>query len=55
MFAVAQILNMKDNMLQQIMTGLLYKKTVIWKDLKINPGGSRDNDVIYAPEKVVQI
>ena len=49
MFVVAQILNMKDSMLQQILTGLLYKKTVIWTDLKINPGGSRDNNEIYAP------
>jgi predicted ATP-dependent protease len=53
MYIVAQILNMKDALMQQILTALLYKKTVIWTDLKINPGGSRDNDVIYAPEKVV--
>ena len=55
MKVVATIMNMKDTLLQQIMNGLLYKKTVIWTDLKINPGGSRDNDVIYAPEKVVQM
>lgn len=55
MYVVARILNMKDALLQQIFTGLLYKKTVIWTDLRINPGGSRDNDVIYAPEKVVHI
>ena len=28
---------------------------VIWTDLKINPGASRDNDVIYAAEKIVQV
>ena len=39
--------------MQQILAGLLYKKTVIWTDLKINPGASRDNDVIYAGQKVV--
>lgn len=55
MSVVAQILNMRDSMLQQILTGLLYKKTVIWTDLKINPGGSRDNGEIYASEKVFQI
>ena len=44
---------MKDKLMQQILAGLLYKKTVIWTDLKINPGASRDNDVIYAGQKVV--
>jgi len=37
------------------MAALLYKKTVIWTDLKINPGASRDNDVIYAAQKVVDV
>ena len=34
---------------------MLYKKTVIWTDLKINPGASRDNDEIYAADKIVQV
>lgn len=55
MFVIAKILNMKDKLMQQILAALLYKKTVIWTDLKINPGASRDNDVIYAAEKVVQV
>ena len=46
---------MKDNLKQQILAALLYKKTIIWTDLKINPGASRDNDVIYAAEKVVDV
>ena len=46
---------MKDKLMQQILAGLLYKKTVIWTDLKINPGASRDNDVIYAAQKVVDV
>ena len=50
---IGKILNMKDKLMQQILAGLLYKKTVIWTDLKINPGASRDNDVIYAGQKVV--
>ena len=34
----------------------MYKKTVIWTDLKINPGASSDNsDVIYAAAKIVQV
>ena len=54
MLVVAKILNMKDKILQQILAALLYKKSVIWTDLKINPGGSNDNsDVIYAAEKIV--
>lgn len=52
---MAKILNMKDKIMQQILAGLLFKKTVIWTDLKINPGASRDNDVIYCSEKVVQV
>lgn len=55
MLVIAKILNMKDKIVQQILAALLYKKTVIWTDLKINPGASRDNDVIYAAEKVVQV
>ena len=56
MLVVAKILNMKDKILQQILAALLYKKSVIWADLKINPGGSNDNsDVIYAAEKIVQV
>jgi len=56
MLVVAKILNMKDKLLQQIMAGLLYKKTVIWTDLKINPGASSDNsDVIYAAAKIVEV
>jgi hypothetical protein len=56
MLAVAKILNMKDKLLQQILAALLYKKTVIWTDLKINPGASSDNsDVIYAAAKIVQV
>ena len=46
---------MKDKIMQQILAGLLFKKTVIWTDLKINPGASRDNDVIYCAEKVVEV
>ena len=47
---------MKDKLLQQILSGLLYKKTVIWTDLKINPGAGSDNsDVIYAAAKIVQV
>ena len=42
--------------MQQILAALLYKKTVIWTDLKINPGASSDNsDVIYAAAKIVQV
>ena len=55
MYVIAKILNMKDKIMQQILAALLYKKTVIWTDLKINPGGARDNDEIYAAEKVVQV
>lgn len=55
MLVIAKILNMKDKLLQQILSALLYKKTVIWTDLKINPGASRDNDEIYASEKVVKV
>lgn len=56
MLAMAKILNMKDKLLQQILAALLYKKTVIWTDLKINPGASSDNsDIIYAAAKIVQV
>lgn len=56
MLVVARILNMKDRLLQQILKGLLYKKTVIWTDLKINPGVSSDNsDIIYAAAKIVKV
>ena len=56
MHVVAKILNMKDKIMQQILAALLYKKTVIWTDLKINPGASTDNsDVIYAAAKIVQV
>ena len=53
---LAKILNMKDDLMQQILAALLYKKTVIWTDLKIQPGASADNsNVIYASEKVVEV
>lgn len=56
MLVVAKILNMKDKLMQQILAALLYKKTVIWTDLKINPGASTDNsNVIYASEKIFQV
>ena len=46
---IAKILDLKDQMLQQILSAVLYKKTVIWTDLKINPGGaSADNGEVYA-------
>ena len=38
----------------QQLQSLLYTKTVVWKDLNINPGSSTDNDEIYASEKVVE-
>ena len=42
--------------MQQILGALLYKKTVIWTDLKIQPGATSDNsNVIYASEKVVEV
>jgi len=52
---VAKVLNMKDKLQQQILAALLYKKTIIWTDLKIEVGAIRDNDVIYAAEKVVEV
>ena len=55
MLIVAKVLNMKDKLQQQILAALLYKKTIIWTDLKIEVGASRDNDVIYAAEKVVEV
>ena len=55
MLVIAKILNMKDKILQQILAALLYKKTVIWTDLKINPGASRNNDEIFAAVKIVEV
>ena len=56
MLVLAKLLNIKDNLMQQILAALLYKKTVIWTDLKIQPGASSDNsNVIYAAEKVVEV
>ena len=55
MLVIAKIMNMKDKIMQQLLAGLLYKKTVVWTDLKINPGASRDNDIIYAAQKVVEV
>ena len=42
-------------MLNQILSAMLYKKTVIWTDLKINPGDSRSNDEVYAAAKVAEM
>jgi len=47
-FIIGKMMNMKDKLMQQILAALLYKKTVIWKDLKINPGASHDTNEIYA-------
>ena len=55
MLVIAKILNMKDKILQQILAALLYKKTVIWTDLKINPCASRNNDEIFAAVKIVEV
>ena len=46
---------MKDKILQQIFAAMLYKKMVIWTDLKINPGASQDNGIIYASGKIKQV
>ena len=56
MFIIARILDLKDAMLQQILSAILYKKTVIWTDLKINPGGSSsDNGEVYATQRVFEM
>ena len=56
MYIVARILDLKDAMLQQILSAVLYKKTVIWTDLKINPGGaSADNGEVYATQRVFEM
>ena len=53
MFVFAKILNIKDNLMQQILWGLLYTKMVIWTDLMINPGsGGRSGGDIFTGEKV---
>ena len=54
-FTLGKLMNMKDKLMQQILAALLYKKTVVWTDLKINPGASRDTDEIYASQKVVDV
>jgi len=56
MLVVAKILNMKDKLMQQILNALLYKKTVIWTDLRISPGTSDSNsDEIYVDKKIFDI
>ena len=54
-YKLAKILSIKDQVLEQILSGMLYKKMVVWKDLKISLGSSQDDNVVYAKEKVVEV
>lgn len=45
---IAQLLNIKDELLQQVFYGSIYRKMLIWKDLNIIGSGSKE-DVIVVP------
>lgn len=51
---VGKLLDLRELLIMQQLKSTLYTKTVVWKDLNINPGSSTDNDEIYANEKVVE-
>ena len=50
-------LKLKDDLLSQLFAAQVYKKTVIWDDLKIKPGSSKNmdsNEEIYTSEKIAE-
>ena len=52
-----KLIKIKDNLLAQVFAGLIHKKTLIWTDLKIRPGGGGsdgNNEDIYTSEKIAE-
>ena len=55
--AINKIISIKDDILSQVFAAMTFKKTVIWCDLKIMPGSSKNadtNDEIYTSEKIAE-
>lgn len=47
--AIAQLMNIKDEMTQQICYGVIYRKMLLWRDLNITGSGQKD-EVIVVPQ-----
>ena len=49
---IAMMLNLKDELLQQIFCGTIYRKMLIWTDLNILGSGSKENVVVVPQSKL---
>jgi hypothetical protein len=49
--AIASLLNLKDDLLQQIFYGFVYRKMLLWKDLNIEGSGSKEEFIWVSGSK----
>ena len=49
---VAKLFNLKENVLVQVIKGLLYKKVVLWMDLNINTNEFVHTDIVKMIEQI---